>query len=474
MYFDTLSYLLFLSFVTLLFWRFPHRYHKPLLLLSSYVFYMSWLPVWGLILAVMTIANYLFVIRLAAAERERRGFFVIFLCFNLSVLIFYKYTGFIIGNFQSLLGMSPVFAGFDPMKQILAPLGISFITFGFIHYGTEVYRGRSPIRNWIDFAIYAAFFPALISGPIKRYDDFIPQLSSRPVFQEDRFIRGLWLLTRGLFKKIVLADTLNEMVTAGFGSQAGLGVIDAWIVVIALTLQIYFDFSGYTDMARGSAGLMGYRLPENFRLPYLAANIADFWRRWHMTLSFWFRDYLYIPLGGNRCGRFRNHANLLITMLLVGLWHGAAWTFVFWGFYHGIGLMVHREWRHYRHGRQPIGHPFLQNFLAVATTFGFVAVGWIFFRANTLTDSWAMLSCMTGLGSAGLTGNLNTDHWIAFILIALFYPAYLWVSRWLQEESRAHWIQSRIWLLKAGWAALMLLAILAFPGENATFIYFEF
>jgi alginate O-acetyltransferase complex protein AlgI len=471
MRFDTFGYILFLSFSTLLFWRLPHRFHKPILLVASYVFYMSWLPVWGLILAVMTAVNYLLGIHLAAAERGRRGLFVFLLCFNLGILAFYKYTGFLLNNLQGFLG---TFTGFDPMMQILAPLGISFVTFCFIHYVTDVYRGDPPVRNWIDFSIYAAFFPALICGPIKRYEDFIPQLSSRPLFKEDRFIRGLWLLTRGMFKKIVLADNLNNIVSAGFGSLAGLGVIDAWIVVIAFTLQIYFDFSGYTDMARGSAGLMGYRLPENFRLPYLAANIADFWRRWHMTLSYWFRDYLYIPLGGNRCGRLRNHANLLISMLLVGLWHGADWTFVFWGSYHGIGLIVHREWRRYRHGRQPLGLPLLRNFLAVAATFGFVVVGWIFFRAKTLTDSWAMLSHMTGLGSAGLTGSLNTDHWITFVLIALLYPAYLWITRWLQEENRAHWIQSRIWLLRAGWAALMLLAILAFPGGNNTFIYFEF
>ncbi len=379
MSFDSLTYLFFLSLVTLLFWRLPSRFHKPLLLLASYVFYMSWLPAWGLILAVMTAVNYLLGIRLAAAERGRRGLFVFLLCFNLGILVFYKYTGFLLTNLQGIFGTLAGFSGFDPMAQIFAPIGISFIIFGFIHYGTDIYRGRPPVRNWIDFSIYIAFFPALICGPIKRYDDFIPQLSSRPLFQEAQFIRGLWLLTRGMFKKIVLADSLNAIVAAGFGSYTGLGVVDVWIVVIAFTFQIYFDFSGYTDMARGSAALMGYRLPENFRLPYLAVNIADFWRRWHITLSSWFRDYLYIPLGGNRCSRFRNRANLLITMTLVGLWHGADWTFAVWGFYHGIGMIVHREWRHYQHGRQPLGHPLLRNFLSVAITFVFVLVGWVFF-----------------------------------------------------------------------------------------------
>jgi alginate O-acetyltransferase complex protein AlgI len=161
-------------------------------------------------------------------------------------------------------------------------------------------------------------------------------------------------------------------------------------------------------------------------------------------------------------------------MILVGLWHGAAWTYVLWGFYHGIGMIVHREWRHYRHGRQPIVQPFFRNFLAVATTFSFVVVGWIFFRANTLKDAWAMLSCMTGVESAGLKGSLNTDHWITLALIGLSYPAYLWVARWLHGENRAHWIQSKLWLLRAGWAALMLLSILAFPGGKSAFIYFEF
>jgi len=212
--------------------------------------------------------------------------FFAFFMFQSEYPVFYKYIGFILENFQGFSGKSFGLTGFDPMMQILAPIGISFITFGFIHYGIEVYRGHSPVCNWTDFAIYSAFFPTLICGPIKRYDDFIPQLISRPVFQEDRFIRSLWLLTRGMFKKIVLADNLNDICAAGFAHIAGLGVIDAWIVVIAFTFQIYFDFSGYTDMARGSAGIMGYQLPENFRLPYLAENIAAFWRRWHLLTTF--------------------------------------------------------------------------------------------------------------------------------------------------------------------------------------------
>jgi alginate O-acetyltransferase complex protein AlgI len=468
------QYILFLFLVVLLFWRLPQRFHKLLLLIASYWFYMSWMPAWGGILLVITTMNYCFGIKLASSSGGRRAVFLILLIFNLAILLLYKYAGFILENFQGLLGKLSGAPVADPGVLILAPLGISFFTFCFIHYSTEVYRGRPPVRSWLDFALYASFFPTLISGPIKRYDDFIPQLSVRPVFREDDFLRGIWLLIRGLFKKIVLADNLAVAVTAGFGAPGDLGAIDAWVVAIAYTLQIYFDFSGYTDMARGSAALLGYRIPENFNLPYLSVNIADFWRRWHITLSSWLRDYLYIPLGGSRCGRFRNHLNLLVTMTLAGLWHGAAWTFAFWGIFHGIGLIVHREWRRYRVRFRPIGHPFLRRSLSVAVTFCFVSVAWIFFRAHTIEDAWTILRCMMVQGPSGLMGHLNTDHWITVILIGLSYPFYLRASKWLLDDRRLPWIRRRIWLAEPGWAALMLLAVLAFPGGQTAFVYFTF
>lgn len=224
---------------------------------------------------------------------------------------------------------------FPPITPLL-PLGISFFVFEFIHYQVDINRGSVPVKNWLEFSIFGAFFPTQIAGPIKRYEDFVPQLNRQPSFSLPRIGEGLKYILWGLFKKVVLADNLAPLVAIGFGQAVGgaggnasLSSGDAWLTVLAFTLQIYFDFSGYTDMGRGSAMLLGFNLPENFKFPYLAANISDFWRRWHITLSGWLRDYIYIPLGGNRKGRYRN---LLITMVLGGLWHGANWTFIIWGY----------------------------------------------------------------------------------------------------------------------------------------------
>lgn len=472
MLFNSLRYIVFLTVVVALFWRLPTRHRPLLLLVGSYLFYMNWFPQYGLMIVTLTTLNYFLGLRLASARSQRRVWLWLGVVFNLGVLAFFKYTNFILDNVRAIADMAGQTFSLD--ASILLPLGISFFTFEFIHYLVDVYRGSPPVRSWVDFALFPAFFPTQIAGPIKRYQNFIPQLSLPTVFGSDRFQDGLRLIVRGLFKKVVLADNLVAVVEAGFGAPSGLGAVDAWLVVLAFTLQIYFDFSGYTDIGRGSAALLGYDVPENFNLPYLAENLADFWRRWHISLSSWLRDYLYIPLGGSRRGLARQYFNLFATMTLGGLWHGAAWTFVVWGAFHGLGLIVHREWQ--RHTTRWAGarQSLVWRGLAGALTLMFVAVGWVFFRATTLGVAAELLQRMTLIGAPRWIGSLDPDHWLTTAIVAGAYGLYLAAAEWARRTPPPAWLRTRAWMVRAAVMALMVLAIVAFPGGQASFIYFQF
>ena len=374
MLFSSLSYLLFLPIACLIFWLLPagkidDDKNRPsarsiFLLVSSLYFYMSWIPVYGVLLSVLTIANY-FIGRAiykaknktadsVGAKTAGRAILVAGIILNLATLCYFKYTDFAINSWNAavatlspalgrLLAFHPGDLSF-PLQHVLLPLGISFFVFEFIHYITDVYKGSKPIVNFVNFSLFAAFFPSQIAGPIKRYQDFIKQLEIPRVFSAQKFEAGITLILQGLFKKVALADNLSPIVSQGFSHATALGAGEAWFAALAFAAQIYCDFSGYTDMGRGSALLMGFDLPDNFNWPYLASSLTDFWRRWHISLSSWLRDYLYIPLGGSKCSLPRRHFNLFATMVLGGLWHGASWHFVVWGAFHGSGLIVNHTY----------------------------------------------------------------------------------------------------------------------------------
>jgi len=324
---------------------------------------------------------------------------------NLGILSYFKYANFLLESAVSVARMLGGDQPFDAL-QILLPVGISFYVFIGMSYSIDCYRGKfQPIRSFPLFACYQSFFPQLLAGPIVRAHELVPQLQRKEhPFRPELFEEGIRLLMIGLFKKILLADKLAPIANLGFNNVQALTGVDAWVSALAFTFQIYFDFSGYTDIARGSAKLFGYQLPENFRLPYLARNPRDFWRTWHITLSNWLRDYLYISLGGNRRSQRRMYINLVITMALGGLWHGAAWTFFIWGVYHGLLLVLHRKLLDLC-----AAVPSLKDFLdsraggaiSVATTFLLVAWGWVFFRADTFGDAVSVFAAMCRLSSAG-------------------------------------------------------------------------
>jgi len=348
MLFNSIYYGFFLPCIVALYWIVPRPVRYPLLLVASYAFYANWIPPYLLLILGLTGVNYGFGLWLGRDRRRR--VLALAVGTNLAVLGGFKYANFFLDAGRG------VFKADWPTLNILLPLGISFFTFEFIHYVVDVWRGSPPVRDVVQFALFAAFFPTQIAGPIKRYQAFVHQLQSRPQFDAQLAGDGVYLILRGLFKKVILADGLARIANLGFDNPADLGSLDAWIAVYAFAFQIFFDFSGYTDIGRGSAQLFGFTVPENFAAPYLARNLSDFWRRWHISLSSWLRDYLFIPLGGSRGSRLFNYRNLFLTMTLGGLWHGAAGHFLLWGAYQGAGLLALRwmgEVRRRRLGSAP-------------------------------------------------------------------------------------------------------------------------
>ncbi len=365
--------------------RLPHRGQNLLLLAASYLFYSFWNPRCLILIAASTLINYALGIAIHRTDRERTGRWLVGICVasNLGILGFYKYFNFFIESFSDILSGLGIPITY-PALEILLPLGISFFTFKGMSYPIDVYRGTvEPTRNPIDFALFIAFFPHLGAGPIERADNLLGQIS-RPREKSSEMVKeGCFLFMLGLFKKVFVADNLARLADPVFSSSSPPEGITVLIATYAFTFQIYCDFSGYTDMARGISKILGFDTILNFDRPYFARNPREFWRRWHISLSTWLRDYLYIPLGGSRRGEPRVLYNLMITMILGGLWHGANWTFVLWGFYHGLLLCVHRTWSRLRAGRPG---SLLKNLLSGLIWFQFAALGWMFFRANSFTQ----------------------------------------------------------------------------------------
>lgn len=489
MLFNSFTYMVFLPLVVVLYWSLPRSFRKTLLLLASYVFYMNWMVIYGLLIMALTLVNYFIGLGMVTYTKHKKLLLIAGLVFNLGCLSFYKYANFLLDSvYQSaswlhkFLEAPAVFSTHSPTLNIILPLGISFFTFEFIHYITDVYRGSKPVRNLRDFALFAAFFPSQIAGPIKRFQDFTHQLSEPNEFRAANFRTGMFLILQGLFKKVAIGDNLGEIVSRGFNHVANLGTLDAWIAVAGFTFQIFFDFSGYTDIGRGSALLFGYKVPENFNWPYLAANLSEFWRRWHMSLSTWLRDYLFIPLGGSRGSAWQVRRNLTITMVLGGLWHGAAWHFVLWGAFHGIGLVVSKEWHEFV-SRVPLlsrlrPHP-IWHWTGVATTVLFLFIAGILFRANNMPTAVAIARKLIEPGPIG-------DVTTAFIQSTLPSSIVLYLLFLMTRHVQWPVLRSgAINTLKTYWNASLParvvtyagigIVILGFaPSRVAPFIYFQF
>jgi D-alanyl-lipoteichoic acid acyltransferase DltB (MBOAT superfamily) len=451
------------------------------LLSASLFFYGWWHPPYLALLGVSILANFalgLAVERARSRGAARPGRWVVAagVALNLGLIGWFKYAGFLLANVSAIAG-TPVDA-----LRILLPLGISFFTFQQIAYLVDVARGEPAERSLLHYALFVSFFPQLIAGPIVSHRTIRAQLAGGALRRTDpeRVARGVTLFVIGLFKKVIVADTLAPFAAEAFDpGLLAAGSVDAataWLGVLAYTLQIYFDFSGYSDMALGLGWLFNLRLPVNFDSPYQAASVVEFWRRWHITLSNFLRDYLYVPLGGNRGGTVRQFRNLALTMLLGGLWHGAGWTFVFWGALHGAYLIVNHAFRRVRRGLLadlPSGR--VSRALARATTLAAVVFAWIFFRAESFGDALAVIAAMGGTAGAGSV-SAASGAWALVALagaIALAAPNSMQIVEGVpvRVDGTVDPALVRRWGMALGTAAAICLLHLSQPSE---FLYFNF
>ena len=465
--FNSLQFALFFALVWGLHRALPPRARNGFLLAASLVFYGLWMPTYLLLLLADIAVNYALLRAMVRSARPRIAL-VVSIVFTLGLLAGFKYAALAVETLAPVLR-----AGFGlelPVPEVFLPLGISFYSFQILGLSIDTYRKEIDAPHSLArYALFISFFPQLIAGPILRGKQLLPQLARGGTRSADRTQRGLWLIGRGLAKKVILADFLLRDFVDGVFQAPGVGSAPLhWVAAWSFAFQIYFDFSGYTDMARGLALLLGFELPANFLEPYLSRNPSEFWRRWHITLSRWLRDYLYIPLGGNRAGTARTVLNLMLTMGLGGLWHGAAWTFVLWGGIHGVLLVAHR-WLGSRDERErPSDWRDAPN---VFLTFNFVCLAWVFFRAPSLEEALRFIAGM--LGSGVSTG------WPVLPTIVVAACAVLHV---LERWARLHAVSLRAAMNRrrfgpalqaAGLGSLVGLAI-AVSGAGDQFIYFQF
>ena len=467
---------------------FRHELKKRVLLVASCTFYAAWDYRYLALLLLVSVIDYYCAARIAATDAApaRRRWVTYSVTSNLAILAYFKYYDFFIGNVNHVLSLGGLHL---PVLQILLPAGISFYTFKSMSYTLDVYRREiEPCESLMDYATFVTFFPELIAGPIVRASIFLPQMTRRIGPTADRLAAGASLFLLGLTKKVVIADRLAAPVDQVFAQPALYSGRMLWLAVIGYSMQIYCDFSGYSDMAIGTAKMIGYDLPENFNMPYVAKSVAEFWHRWHMTLSAWLRDYLYIPLGGNRRGRGRTYVNLMLTMLLGGLWHGANWNFVLWGGLHGVALAAHKFYR------TQAGDRFrLPAFVAWPITLLFVVLCWIPFRAARFSDTMQMLG-----GMFTLRPGQSFSPEIIVVSLALVVPSHLigmWLASAMRGEqpllqrlmraagARLSWDPISSWYLRVSLqtalgafvvTAWLLMVILSAPTHTRPFIYFQF
>jgi alginate O-acetyltransferase complex protein AlgI len=400
MLFNSYQFALFFATVLTAYWLLHNRprIQNVLLLASAYYFYACWNPKFLSLLIVSTIMDYACGIWVDRVDdpRWRSGVVALSMALNLGILGYFKYFHFFAESLQSLLALSGVSIPLEHLEVVL-PIGISFYTFQSMSYVIDVYRRQiKPTRNLVEFATFVSFFPHLVAGPIMRSTTLLPQVASRRPFNLDQFYAGAYLIFWGLLKKVVVADNLALIVKDLFGRWQTLDGGLALMAIYAFAFQIYADFSGYTDIARGVAKCLGFELALNFKLPYFATSPKDFWERWHISLSHWLRDYLYISLGGNRRGTLLTYRNLMLTMILGGLWHGAAWTFVIWGLYQGLLLVSHRlasPWLERIQPTDPIDRACWTG-LRIVVTFHLVCFGWLIFRSQSLDQIAGMLAAI--------------------------------------------------------------------------------
>ena len=490
MVFNSLGFLVFFPVVLLLYRILPLKIRWVMLLIASYYFYMSWQADLICLILFTTLVSYIAgrVIEKSKSQRVRKAALIVAICASLFVLIFFKYFNFLAQNVESLL----LYFGKETSLtlNLILPVGISFYTFQTLSYVIDVYRGSIEAeRHFGYYALYVSFFPQLVAGPIERPENLIPQLKTKNPFTVDDTVCGLKMMALGFFKKIVVADQIavyvnnvyNGVTTQGSDAFNGLTVA---IATVLFAFQIYCDFSGYTDIAIGCARIMGIRLMQNFNFPYTATTIKDFWRRWHISLSSWFTDYIYIPMGGSRVRKFRHFFNLLFVFLVSGIWHGAAWTFILWGVMHGVFQIagnITKPVRDRLFERVGVSRDnAVLCFVRRILTFVLVCISWIAFRANSMSDMLVLYKTLfTGWKEISILGSLDA---MGLSLVPLLVSVFSVVLMSLLDRELAIDTEREVYSNKlrfnsyvlVGWIIVFCWILLLASGNESSFIYFQF
>ncbi|MCL4112931.1 UNVERIFIED_CONTAM: hypothetical protein GTU68_040486 [Idotea baltica] len=465
--------LAFLPLILLLWWnrRITTSVRLGLLTFGSYLFYGWWDYRFVGLLVVSTVIDFYVGGRIHDAHKSsaRRSWLSLSLLSNLGLLAFFKYSGFFAASLNSVAGWLRV-GGEMPVPEVILPIGISFYTFQTLSYSIDIYRrDAEPAESIWHFAAYVSLFPQLIAGPIVRYREMDQQLRSVDNrVNWSRFLHGILFFVIGMVQKVLLADTIAERINPLFADYQSLQLCGAWFAMLGYTCQLYFDFCGYSNMAVGLGRMLGFEFPQNFDSPYKSANIAEFWRRWHMTLSFFLRDYLFIPLGGSRYGQWLTLRNLTVVMFLGGLWHGAGWTFVVWGLFHGLMLVIHSV-------AGTAGTIRLPHVVNVAITFVFVVVGWTIFRSTDMAMCFSLLSsmsCFNGLESdvVNSVGGIKSIAVLAGLLAIVFLVPNIWQlqnqSWWRRLPATEYWAAATL-------SMVFVICVLRFDADSP-FLYFQF
>lgn len=482
MSFNSLAFIFFFLLVSTLYFALPHRWRWIWLLGSSYYFYMTWKPVFLLLLVAPTFLTYLLALQVGkvSLSSKKKSYLLLCVLFNLSLLFIFKYYSFFYYSFRDFFGLSL----YTPSFTLLLPIGISFYIFKCISYSVDVFQGTlKPEKHFGRFALYVSFFPQLLAGPIERATTLLPQFNQRFQFDYQRVTGGLKRMLWGLFQKMVIADNVAKLVDSVYNQPNHYEGVSLVIATVFFAFQIYCDFSGYSNIAIGAAQVLGFTTMENFNRPYFAKSIPDFWRRWHISLSTWFRDYLYIPMGGRRVSRHRWGFNLLVVMLICGLWHGANWTFVVWGGLHGCYLVLSTATQKVREKVcEAIGLKKVPRFhqgLQMSITFFLVCLAWIFFRANSIADALYILR-HTFTGWENLSGILGRlPFWMEmrfeFIIGLISIGVLVGVETLERKGSLFSLLNSKpLWIRWSVYYALVLSILLFGEFGFKPFIYFQF
>ena len=476
MLFNSIEFLLFLPTIFILYWFVFNKnlkYQNTLILVSSYVFYGWWDYRFLSLIFLSTIVDYVIGLNIFNQSSKKKQKLLLWgsVLFNLSVLGFFKYYNFFIDSWVELFSS----VGYEIKSvwtlNIILPVGISFYTFQTMSYTIDIYRKKvEPTKDFISFASFVSFFPQLVAGPIERASNLLPQILKKREFQYEQVNQGLKLILWGMFKKVVIADSLAPIVDDIFSNYQDFGGGTLWLGAIYFSFQIYCDFSGYSDIAIGTSKLLGFELMSNFKFPYFSRNIGEFWRRWHISLSTWFRDYLYIPLGGSQEGKWKSIRNIFIIFLVSGFWHGANWTFIFWGLFHSILFLPTFMFNKNRNYTSSIIAantllPSLKEFINVVTTFLLVTIGWVFFRSESIGDSFSYLTSM--ISNINIVTHLSPK--ISFYILVLVLVD--WTQRF---DERNLFVTFPKLIFKIFVIICVFLILINFKKESQQFIYFDF